>query len=152
MKWEETKNKNVSLYQARVADLENSLAQELWLKFFTLLENCSSDLWNAIKVEIWADSGRVIIFPGVADKVDRDEDFCLEFYVESLFDFFECVSDSDIDDDEFDNQVKSRVSSVTEQLNNALQDSQKSNLFTKPNRQFNVIYTDGEEVVFRTNI
>ena len=135
MKWDESTNGGILLCQARVSDVEVNVIVELWLKFLALFTGSSSGKWDAIKVEIWADSGRIIIFPGVAGKAYRDEEFCLEVHVASLFDFFEQLSDSDIDDDAFDNQVNGYVRALINKLSDGLENTLKNDSKLRPGRK-----------------
>ncbi len=150
MKWEETTIGKVQLYQYRSADLNVSEVQEVWLKFFDLLTQESLDVWDAIKVEIWADSGRVIVFPGILTKTDRDENFCIEVSIKSLIDFWERLADSDIDDIDFDNKVNIRVKKLVEHLNHELHNSLELKKIPNPSKKLHILYSDSDKTILQT--
>lgn len=152
MKWDESTSGGVLLCQARVSDVEANVIVELWLKFLTLFSCSASGKWNAIKIEIWADSGRIIIFPGVSGKADRDEEFCLEVHVASLFDFFEQLSDSDIDDEAFDDQVNGHVRGLIDRLSDGLENTLKNDSTLRPSQKVAVEYSDGEEAIVQNSV
>ncbi len=51
-----------------------SSIQVVWHKLFSLLSSQVTKDWDSIKVEIWSDSGRIIIFPSLLGKDERNEE------------------------------------------------------------------------------
>lgn len=152
MNWDESRSGGIVLCQARVSDVDADVIVEIWTKFLALFNDKPSGKWDSIKIEVWADSGRIIIFPGVAGRADRDEEYCLEIRVESLFNFFEQISDSDIDDEAFDNHVNGHVRGLIDRLDDGLEKTLKNDSSLSPDRKLELVYSDSERTIFQTSI
>jgi hypothetical protein len=109
MNWAEEKDRSRVFYRAAAAidaDLAEAL-KELRRKLVTdvLPKHASSD-WDALRVEIWPDSGRLIVYPGRAGSAARSEKAGCELAIQSLLDSWESLGESDIDDGAFAQRVR----------------------------------------------
>ena len=99
-------NSKPVVHKSLVNSLDDQLIQVVWHKLFSLLSSQVTKDWDSIKVEIWSDSGRIIIFPSLLGKDERNEEICIEITDRSLLEAWESLANSDVDDDMFDNEVR----------------------------------------------
>lgn len=78
--------------------------------------------WRFIKAEFWTDSGRVIVFP-TASAETRDERSACQLVIPELQSWWDELSSSDLPDDEFEDAVNDRLTSVADEFFAALTDA-----------------------------
>lgn len=57
--------------------------------------------WDYLRVELWSDSGRIIVFPSSTNLRERIDDAACQIVFDKLLQLYEQLADSNIDDDEF---------------------------------------------------
>ena len=122
MEWDIYKSKNHSAYTgtAESGDSDEFLKKsfhELWDKFIHTVMPLNDEVnWNFIRIEFWADSGRIIIFPASFDSRRRIEKASCQIILPGLLNFWEELADSDISDEEFDLVVTKRQAEYAQLL------------------------------------
>lgn len=100
MKWENS-NDVLTLIVSKEVPLKKSI-EELCAKVISGLIPKNEDVnWDHLRVEIWGDSGRVIVFPASTSEENRIEKSVCQVVFEQLTSEYEELADSDVDDDEF---------------------------------------------------
>lgn len=61
--------------------------------------------WDYLRLEIWPDSGRVIVFPATQNGDRREKRGC-QIVVEAVLQTYDELADSDIDDEAFTQEVR----------------------------------------------
>lgn len=147
MNWTEERDRSRVFYRSAAAtdaDLAEAF-KELRRKLVTdvLPKHASSD-WDALRVEIWPDSGRLIVYPGRAGSAARSEKAGCELAIQSLLDFWEVLRGSDIDDDAFAQRVRAEEKRIaTLLLQTWTQDANDS--AGADRRAVRVLFFDAEE-------
>ncbi len=124
MFWNAVTNNNYTTYQAAVEadDLTFENAKAIWDKLFnSVLIRHQHELWDSIRVELWPDSGRVILFPSKIGMNRRIEIAALEVTVTALLEYWEKMNEADVSDDEFDKEIMQKVMVCVEWLVNGIQ-------------------------------
>ena len=99
MKWEEVIPNYI---EAEVEAASSRSLVELWQQVLDyVLPKHKSNEWDFVKVEFWADSGRVIIFPSLSGSSKRVDKAGCQLIDRSFLSKWEDLCDQDIDDDQF---------------------------------------------------
>jgi hypothetical protein len=93
--------------------------------------------WDYLRVEFWADSGRIIVFPASTSMADRIEKAGCQLVFEDLLSRYEELADSDISDDEFTERLLAEEKTWIERLLTAARRSRLQGL--------RVIFWDAED-------
>ncbi len=103
----DTKNKVIFFTGiAHIGEFENGVI-ELWRKFFIDSLPLNKDInWDVIRVELWLDSGRIIIFPAFEKNLERIESSGCQMFFYDLHEYYENLADSKISDKQFDAEVE----------------------------------------------
>ena len=113
MNWEIDKSSQVIFYTGH-ADASTSrieAMQLMWEAFEKeVLPQNEAVSWDYIKAEIWADSGRFIVFPASSQTVNRIEKAGCQIIFSDLLNSYNELADSDMNDDEFCEQLFSMLS------------------------------------------
>ncbi|WP_375748937.1 hypothetical protein [Vibrio sp. HN007] len=152
MKWDESSDSGTKLYQAEVSKLEEDITVKVWSQFLDVLSKQKLKKWDAVRIEFWSDSGRIIMFPAAASKEDRNEAFCLELYTREYYEFWEELCDSELEDEEFDNKVSIRINDLIRTFNLALTKAIGSRVGSDEFKDLMILYCDADEVVAKTKI
>lgn len=97
------------------ADQIDGALRSMWRKICNaVLPAHEPSEWNLLKVEIWADSGRLIAFPAVDAQTRNDRGGC-ELVVQPLLSFWERLADSDESDESFERQVYDHLRVIADQ-------------------------------------
>jgi hypothetical protein len=84
-------------------------APELWRKFLEASAPLNADLsWDHLRVEIWLDSGRVILFPATALFRHRIEKSSCQMICPDLLNFYETLIESDLPDDQMEKEITAK--------------------------------------------
>jgi hypothetical protein len=76
--------------------------------------------WDHIRVEIWEDSGRVIIFPASSASQRRIDAAGVQIVCTELAGRIDALSSSDIGDDAYTEEVKKEVAGLVSAVRNSL--------------------------------
>ena len=66
-----------------------------------------SVVWDHVRVELWSDSGRFIVFPAQGKVNSRIEKAGCQIVFHDLLDQYESIADSELSDDEFARELTS---------------------------------------------
>ena len=107
-----------------VATLMVSIEAPLGTSINQLCERIKSDLipenegvsWDHLRLEIWGDSGRILVFPASTSQSDRIEKSVCQVVFEKLLGEYEELADSEVDDDEFTDRWKAITQSWAERV------------------------------------
>ncbi len=152
MKWSVVENSKPVVHKSLVNSLDDQLIQVVWHKLFSLLSSQVTKDWDSIKVEIWTDSGRIIIFPSLLGKDERNEEICIEITDRSLLEAWESLADSDVDDDMFDNEVRVILTKIVESFSDVLKLNFKELSTFYAKNELKIVFTDGSELISEANI
>jgi hypothetical protein len=83
--------------------------------------------WDVIRVELWLDSGRIIVFPALDPLTERVERSGCQLICDELVAFYERLVDCDIGDDEFDEEIARKELEIVDNLTTGLRQC-KANL------------------------
>ena len=148
IEWAEEKDRSRIFYRAATAaDTDQTLLEafdEVRRKLATdVLPKHTMSEWDSLRVEFWSDSGRLILYPGHANSPARSEKAGCELMVQSLFDFWERLVESDISDDEFGRRVRTEERRYAALLLKAW--SQRASIAASDSRPIRVLFFEAEE-------
>lgn len=72
--------------------------------------------WDHLRVELWPDSGRVIVFPALDSNANRIDVAGCQIVFASLLSEYETLADSDMPDEEFDSVLQAEEQRWIDQL------------------------------------
>lgn len=107
MEWNKNESSRKASYYADAGDTPRSDAMvELWQVFTddVLPRNEYVD-WDYVKIEIWSDAGRVIVFPASSLSKWRIEKASCDVTFSDLLASYDELADAEIDDDMFEEQI-----------------------------------------------
>ena len=125
MKWEKQNNQSVEFYTGIAEGINpKDAAVEMW-KLFNgdIVEKNRGVEWDFIRVEFWADSGRVIVFPASSRSVERIEKAGCQIVFPALLESYEELADSEISDAEFSEKLVEIEAKWAEDIADAAQGS-----------------------------
>ncbi|MBI2422017.1 MAG: hypothetical protein HYV27_04235 [Candidatus Hydrogenedentes bacterium] len=118
MNWEKDVGEDFTFYTGEAKGVPPQIALvEMWriVAAEILPENKSID-WDHLKIEFWADSGRIIVYPASSKSLTRIERAGCQVIFPSLLESYEKLADSDISDLEF----SERYELFTDEWTNAI--------------------------------
>ena len=98
--------------------------------------------WDCLRVELWPDSGRLILYPGSTNSSTRSEKAGCELVVQALLDFWESLADAEIGDDDFSLRVRNEERRYAELMLHAW--DQKQSVLESAPRPIRVLFFDAE--------
>ncbi len=72
--------------------------------------------WDHIRMEFWADSGRVVVYPALSNKQDRTEKAGCQVVFEDLLRTYESLANSELTDDAFEVQINKELHTWTDEI------------------------------------
>ena len=91
--------------------------RELWEKYVRdamPLNACV--VWDHVRVELWLDSGRVILFPAMSPFRKREEKAMCQITCPELINFYETLIEADLSDDKFEAAISEKEREIAETL------------------------------------
>jgi len=113
MNWEVDNSSQVVFYTGKADGMPRAEAMREMLETFEreVLPKNKDINWDCIRTEIWADSGRFIIFPISSQTENRIEKAGCQVIFSDLLESYNELADSDVDDDIFCDQLSSLLAS-----------------------------------------
>lgn len=94
-----------------------TVAKETWARFAAEVLPANATIgWDYVRIEIWADSGRIIFFPASSKTNRRIEKAVCQVYLAELLKEYERLADSGMPDDEFTEQLTAYEGRLAEAL------------------------------------
>jgi len=102
-----------------------AVAADVWaMAEREILPRHQPDEWDVLRLEVWPDSGRTILFPARDPYEERTDKALAQVHWPSLQDTWDaCESDDSIDDDAFDAIVVGAVDLIIRALKNSFDES-----------------------------
>lgn len=106
------------------ADARSRAAESVWTTFIDqVLPAHATVEFDAVRVEIWPDTGRTILFPALEPLTDRVDVLSLDVTWEDLEELVRVLDETlDEDDPSHDDQVRAKVNEVVEVLRRTARD------------------------------
>ena len=100
--------------------LFDQAAFELWQKYCEDVAPANATVtWDHLRVEMWLDSGRVILFPTMSPFRHRIEKAVCQIICPDLLNFYETLIEADIPDNEFEVALSKKEQEVADLLSTA---------------------------------
>jgi hypothetical protein len=95
-------------------------AYELWRKYAQDAAPLNADIvWDYLRVEIWLDSGRIILFPTPSPFRYRVEKAMCQMVCPDLVRFYETLANASLPDEQLDLEIKRKEEEVANHVSDA---------------------------------
>ncbi len=91
--------------------------QELWRKYVEDASPKNAEIaWDHLRVELWLDSGRIILYPAIAPFRQRIERSACQMACPDLVNFYDRLIESNLPDDKLEEQLTGKENELVELL------------------------------------
>ena len=124
MKWEtDSKGSPINyIGHARTSPL-TEVVQELWREYLDDAPINANVVWDHLRVEIWLDSGRVILFPTTSPFLHRVEKAMCQRVCSDLFAFYESLIEAGLSDEMFEAALNRKEQEVANVVSSAAEEA-----------------------------
>jgi hypothetical protein len=118
MDWTKDSNKGTEYFSSTAEDISQLAAIRETLSFFTntILPKNRDLGCDYVRIELWLDSGRLIIFPALNNTEDRVEKSGCQLVIPSLLESYDSIADSEVSDEQFDKEVAVLEEEICDQI------------------------------------
>ncbi len=92
-------------------------ARELWEKYLADASPQNIEIgWDHLRVELWLDSGRIILFPAISPFRRRIEKSACQITCPDVLNFYETLLEAGLPDKDFESQLARKENEIVELL------------------------------------
>ena len=123
----------------------SAATKELWLKYLKDAAPLNAGVsWDHLRVEIWLDSGRIILFPSPSPFRCRVEKAMCQIVCPDLLASYDETADSNLSDDAFDSWAKQATEKVAGLLSQSAKDVKLPERLGRPEVRIRYFASAGE--------
>ncbi|QDU60464.1 hypothetical protein Pan216_13050 [Planctomycetes bacterium Pan216] len=105
MEWERLKN-NYTVATVNAGEpIEDAMVELCTHILEVIIPENRNVSWDYLRVELWPDSGRIIVFPSSLSNPNRIEDSGCQIVFDNLLEEYDRLAESGLDDDVFDAKI-----------------------------------------------
>jgi hypothetical protein len=112
---------------------------ELWRKYIDdAAPKNAETAWDHLRVELWLDSGRIILFPALSTNCFRIEKAACQLICPDLLNFYETLIKAKLPDEKFEIEITLKEMEVAEILSKSAKDAHLPQKLGRP--EINILY------------